>query len=67
MDYDVRDFALEMVDDGHADARDMLLACIKYMSADAVKDMLRSNEYATCEDEIYSFFDEDALFEEDGA
>jgi hypothetical protein len=37
------------------------------MSADAVKDMLRSNEYATCEDEIYSFFDEDALFEEDGA
>ena len=59
MDYDVRDFALEMVDDGHADARDMLLACIKYM--------LQTNEYATCEDEIYSFFDEDALFEEDGA
>ena len=53
-----------MVDDGHADARDMLLACIKYMSADAVKDMLHCNEYPTCEEDI---FDEDALFEEDGA
>tara|TARA_B110000211_G_C13899932_1_gene473440 strand:- start:8 stop:271 length:264 start_codon:yes stop_codon:yes gene_type:complete len=67
MDYDIRDFALEMVDDGHADARDMLLACIKYMSTDAVKDMLQTNEYATCEDDIYSFVDEDALIEEDGA
>jgi hypothetical protein len=67
MDYDIRDFALEIVDDGHADARDMLLACIKYMSTDAVKDMLQTNEYATCEDDIYSFVDEDALIEEDGA
>jgi len=67
MDYDIRDFALEMVDEGHADANHMLLACLKYMSTDAVKDMLQINEYATCEDDIYSFVDEDALIEEDGA
>jgi hypothetical protein len=37
------------------------------MSTDAVKDMLQINEYATCEDDIYSFVNEDALIEEDGA
>ena len=67
MDYDIRDFALEMVDEGHADANHMLLACLKYMSTVAVKDMLQINEYATCEDDIYSFVNEDALIEEDGA
>jgi len=54
MEYDIRDFALAMVDEGHADARNMLLACIKYMSADAVKDMLQINEYAICEEDLYA-------------
>ena len=48
---DVRDFALAMVDEGHADAKHMLLACLKYMSTDDVHDMLHCNEYPTCEEE----------------
>jgi hypothetical protein len=49
---DVRDFALAMVDEGHADANHMLLACLKYMSTDDVRDMLHCNEYPTCEEDL---------------
>ena len=36
---------LEMVDDGILDARELALACLKYMSEDDVKDMAESNEF----------------------
>jgi hypothetical protein len=42
---DYRDFALELVEDMGYDAKDMLLACLKYMSMDDVEDMLHCNEY----------------------
>ena len=54
MEHDVRDFALAMVDEGHADANHMLLACLKYMSTDDVRDMLHCNEYPTCEEDLYA-------------
>ena len=41
MDY--RDYTLELVDMGY-NADDMLVACLKYMSQDDVKDMLLSND-----------------------
>ena len=41
MDY--RDYTLELVDMGY-NADDMLVACLKYMSQDDVKDMLLCNE-----------------------
>ena len=43
MDY--RDTALEMIEEGMVDAHYMLIACLKYMSQDDVKDMLTINEY----------------------
>ena len=43
MDY--RDFALELVEDMDYDPKYMLIACLKYMSQDDVKDMLWVNEY----------------------
>ena len=42
---------LEKVDNGEWGARDMLLACVKYMSEIEVEDMLRINEYLENEDE----------------
>ena len=41
---DVRDFAIYMSEE-YVKPEDMLLACIKHMSKDDVKDMLISNEY----------------------
>jgi len=41
---DIRDFAMFMSEE-HVKPEEMLLACIKYMSKDDVKDMLISNEY----------------------
>ena len=38
-----RDYTLELVDMGY-NADDMLVACLKYMSQDDVKDMLICNE-----------------------
>lgn len=40
-----RDFAVELVDDYGADMRSMLIACLKWMSEDDVKNMLEANEY----------------------
>jgi hypothetical protein len=40
---DPRDYALELVEDGF-DAKDILLAAIKFMSTDDVKEMLDANE-----------------------
>jgi len=41
---DYRDMALELVEDGMVDPNMMLLACLKYMSQDEVRDMLDVNE-----------------------
>ncbi len=39
-----RDYALEMVEEGLVDRDYMILACLKYMSHDDVRDMLDANE-----------------------
>ena len=41
---------LQKVDDGEWGAREMLLACVKYMREADVEDMLRYNEYLEDED-----------------
>jgi len=43
-DIDVRDQAIEMVEDGTVDAKAMLIMALKYMSTDDVADMLDANE-----------------------
>ncbi len=40
---DMRDKALEMVEEGLITADDMLVMCLKYMSVDEVEDMLDCN------------------------
>ena len=42
---DFRDYAMELVEDNGFDAKQMLVAALKYMSMDDVKDMLAANEY----------------------
>tara|TARA_B110000459_G_scaffold181064_1_gene208187 strand:- start:104 stop:337 length:234 start_codon:yes stop_codon:yes gene_type:complete len=50
---DHRDFAIELVEEMDYSAKDMLVACLKYMSQDDVKDMLEANEYPmSCEEEF---------------
>ena len=50
MDY--RDFAIELTEDMGFSTEDMLVACLKYMSQDDVKDMLAVNEYPmSCEED----------------
>ena len=45
MQVDYRDYAMELVEDNGFDAKDMLIACLKYMSNNDVEDMLYANEY----------------------
>ena len=42
---DYRDYAIELVEDNGFDAKQMLIAALKYMSNDDVEDMLHINEY----------------------
>lgn len=42
---DYRDYAIELVEDNGFDAQQMLVAALKYMSKQDVKDMLAANEY----------------------
>ena len=59
MDY--RDFAIELTEDMGFTAKDMLVACLKYMSQDDVKGMLEANEYPmSCEED-------DEVLDDDGA
>lgn len=44
MPNDIRDKALELVEEGIVDAEDMLIMALKYMSTDDVEDMLDVNE-----------------------
>ena len=50
---DHRDFAIELVEEMGFSAKDMLVACLKYMSQDDVEDMLRCNEYPTSTEEEF--------------
>jgi hypothetical protein len=42
---------LEMVDDGILDRDTVIMACVKYMSEDDVKDMMQCNEFIEPEDD----------------
>ena len=41
---------LKRVDDGRYNARDVLVSCVKDMSADAVQNMMELNEYCTADE-----------------
>ena len=49
MDY--RDFAIELTEEMNLSEKDMLVACLKYMSQDDVKGMLEANEYPMSSEE----------------
>jgi len=42
---------LEMVEHGLLDRDNVIMACVKYMSEDDVKDMMHANEFTIEEDE----------------
>jgi len=42
---------LEMVEEGILDRDNVIMACVKYMSEDDVKDMMESNEFIQDEEE----------------
>jgi len=59
MDYG--DFAIELTEEMNLSEKDMLVACLKYMSQDDVKGMLEANEYPmSCEED-------DEVLDDDGA
>lgn len=42
---------LEMIDEGLLDRDMVIMACVKYMSEDEVKDMMECNEFINTEEE----------------
>ena len=42
---------LEMIEDGILDRDAVIMACVKYMSEDEVRDMMEINEFVPAEDE----------------
>ena len=42
---------LEMIDDGLLDRENVIMACVKYMSEDDVRDMMQCNEFLPEEEE----------------
>ena len=42
---------LEMIEDGVLDRDTVIMACVKYMSEDEVKDMMQCNEFIDPEDD----------------
>jgi hypothetical protein len=44
---------LEMIEDGMLDRDAVIMACVKYMSEDDVRDMMEINEFVPEEDEDY--------------
>lgn len=50
---DPRGFAIDLVEQGMVSAQLLLEACLVYMSTDAVRDMLDSNELSPRFDEEY--------------
>lgn len=55
---DPRDYALKLVEDGVVGANELLVAALKYMSHDDVREMLDANE-------LSPRFDENNIEEED--
>jgi hypothetical protein len=51
MTRDYTDKLLEMVEEGILDRDNVILACVKYMSEDDVKDMMKCNEFINEEEE----------------
>jgi len=45
MQIDYRDYAIELVEDNGFDAKEMLIACLKYLPMRDVECMLEANEY----------------------
>ena len=45
MQIDYRDYAIELVEDNGFDAKEMLIAALKYLPMRDVEDMLQANEY----------------------
>lgn len=48
---------LELVEDGLLDRDTVIMACVKYMSEDDVKDMMEANEFILEEDEDEDEYD----------
>lgn len=42
---------LEMIENGLLDRDNVIMACVKYMSEDDVKDMMEHNDFVEIEDE----------------
>jgi hypothetical protein len=42
---------LEMIDEGLLDKDTVIMACVKYMSEDDVKDMMECNEFISTDDD----------------
>tara|TARA_E500000081_G_C6085498_1_gene330007 strand:- start:532 stop:765 length:234 start_codon:yes stop_codon:yes gene_type:complete len=60
VNYNSRDEALELVENGIVSAEQMLTMALKYMSTDDVADMLDCNELSS------RFADDDEDYEDDG-
>lgn len=60
VNYNSRDEALELVENGIVSAEQMLTMALKYMSTDDVADMLDTNELSS------RFADDDEDYEDDG-
>jgi hypothetical protein len=48
---------LELVEDGMLGRDDVIMACVKYMSEDDVKDMMQSNEFIEPEEDEEDEYD----------
>ena len=48
---------LELIEDGMLDRDTVIMACVKYMSEDDVKDMMEHNEFILEEDEDDGYYD----------
>lgn len=68
-----RDFALQLVEEGHTTEEDLLMACLGFLSHDEVREMLDNNELSPRffdyedddeEDENYMYCDEEISNEE---
>jgi len=51
MSREYTDHLLELVEDGLLDKDQVILACVKYMSEDDVKDMMIANEFVFADDD----------------
>ena len=59
------DKVLELVEEGILDRDEVIMACVKYMSEDEVRDMFRSNFYELYEETVGEDDDDEEDYEED--